>query len=422
MRIVLIGAGSYVFAPSVLNDAILEHSLSDCELVLVDINREMADLMGAVGRRMAEESGVEISLSSTDDRRAALPGADFVILSAAVEGARRWTVDRDILERVGTPDQARECAGIGGLSYALRSITLALGICREMEKLCPHAVLLDVTNPVPRVVTAVNKYTRIRAIGFCNVAWGGYPGYQRLAGMVGRRPDEIQVTTAGLNHFSWLVEIRDGRTGEELYGLVEERVREEGGLLCKWLREYGGIGVSGTGHMGEYLPFDADNSYRDRPPFHGDIEERRRRLKALRAMASGKADWRGLLAHRSWERPVDMAVALGRREDTDFDMVNIPNEGCLPQLPCGRTVEVPASVRRGELRGRPGLRLPEGVVGICKAVSDVHELVAEAAAKGERRLAERAVEIDPAVTDKTAAMRALDEILKAHSDILPQFN
>lgn len=419
MKIVLIGAGSHVFAPSVLNDAIVEHRL-DCELALVDLDRGMAGLMESVGRRMAAEAGAATRLSSTDDRREALPGADFVILSAAVQGATRWTMDRDILARAGTPDQARECGGVGGLSYALRSITLALDVCRDMEKLCPRAMLLDVTNPVPRVVTAVNNYTGIRAVGFCNVAWGGYPGYQRLAAMVGRGADEIEVATAGLNHFSWLVEITDRRTGEDLYGLVEEKVSAEGGLICKWRREYGGIGVSGAGHMGEYLPFDPENRYRESPPFHGDAGERRRRCETLRRIASGELDLNAH-THHCWERPLDVAVALGEGVDMDFDMVNVPNEGSLPQLPDGRTVEVPASARNGELRGRTGLSLPEGVAGICRAVSDVHELVSEAAATGERRPLESAIEVDPAITDKAAAARALDEMLEAHSDILPQF-
>ena len=55
-------------------------------------------------------------------------------------------------------------------------------------------------------------------------------------------------------------------------------------------------------------------------------------------------------------------------------------------------------------------------------VSDVHELVAEGAAKGDRQLLEQAIEVDPAITDKPTALRVLDEMLVAHRDLVPRFN
>ena len=85
MKIVLIGAGSYVFAPTVLRDAIVKHCITG-ELALVDLNLEAAEAMAGVGRRMAQDLGVACTIRATDDRRVVLPGADAVILSAAPEG------------------------------------------------------------------------------------------------------------------------------------------------------------------------------------------------------------------------------------------------------------------------------------------------------------------------------------------------
>ena len=42
MKIVLIGAGSYVFAPAVLRDAIIKHQMTG-ELALVDLNLQAAE-------------------------------------------------------------------------------------------------------------------------------------------------------------------------------------------------------------------------------------------------------------------------------------------------------------------------------------------------------------------------------------------
>ena len=110
MKIVLIGAGSFVFAPTVLEDAIVKHRMAG-ELVLVDLNIEAAEAMAGVGRRMARDMDVGCAVTATADRRRALPDADFVILSAAPEGARRWWMDYELFQQAGMPDQTRECGG-----------------------------------------------------------------------------------------------------------------------------------------------------------------------------------------------------------------------------------------------------------------------------------------------------------------------
>ncbi len=424
MKIVVIGAGSFVFGPTVLLDVIERHRLAYAELVLVDLDGEAAEIMAGVGRRMAEDLDVACRIAATTDRRTAMPGADFVILSASPQGAKRWKVDYEILKRLGMPDQARECGGVGGLSNALRSISLVLDVCEDMEALCPEATLLDVTNPMPRVVTAVHRFTPIQAYGFCNAAWQGPTGYAWLASLVERPQDAITVMTAGLNHFAWLVAIRDRATDEDLYPVVETAVREGEGaryaLLRAWLETYGGIAVSG-GHTAEYLPFDPRAHYPTRPPYHGDAEARQRHWDTLRAVADGQVPWRDVQLGGSWEHPVDVAVAVETGDPLVVDMINLPNAGYLSDLPDGRIVEVPAMVEDGTVQGLKVGALPGQVGALCARVSDVHELVAEGAAKGNRALLQRAIEIDPAITDKAAAMQALEEMLVAHHDLLPRF-
>ncbi len=424
MKIVHIGAGSFVFAPTVLCDAIARQRLDGWQLVLVDPDAELVGAMAGMGRAMAAEEGVDLDVQWTTDRADALPGADFVILSAAIQGARRWQTDYEILRRAGIPGQARECGGVGGLAYSLRSVTLALDICRDVERLCPSAPLLSVTNPLPRVLTAVRSHSAVRGIGFCNAAYQGPTGYAWLAGLLGREQDEIRTVTAGLNHFAWLIDLRDAETGEDLYPAVEDAVRAGSGAayetLQGWLAEYGAIGVSGAHHMSEFMPAEG-TAAPTHPPFHGTPDERQRQKELLQAVGGGKLSWRDAGLHFSWEHPVDVAAALARHEEAAFDMLNVPNTGLLSELPEGRIVEVPARAAEGELQGSEVGLLPGRVSEICRAVSDVHELVAEAAATGDREAARRAIEVDPAVTDKRPALRALDEILAAHADILPQF-
>ena len=425
MKIVLIGAGSYVFGPTVLRDAIERNRLDGWELCLVDTNAEAADLMAVIGRRMAAELAVDIRVSSSVDRRAALPGADFVILSAAPQGARRWQMDYEILCRAGMPDQARECGGLGGLANALRSIGLALDVCRDMERLCPKALLLDVTNPMPRVVTAVNRFTRIRCYGFCNVAQGAEHGYGNVAAWLGRAAEDIGVVSAGLNHFAWLVSVRERGTGKDLYGEVVRAIQAGTGrdfrVLQRWLARFGGIALSGIDHPAEYLPCDPDIHYHTTPPYHGDAAEREHRRQELLRVASGEADWHTACAHGSWEHPIDVAAALGTGDPLDVPILNLPNQGCVDEIPAGRIVEAPARVENGAVRGVSVGRLPGQVAAICRQVSDVHEWVAEGAATRSRAALLAAIEADPAITQKAAAVPALDALLAAHADLVPGF-
>lgn len=429
MKIAIIGAGSYVFTPTALRDAIEKHRLDDAEIVLVDLDATAAETMCGYGRRMAQDLGVRCRLSHTIDRRAALAGADFAILCASPQGLRRWTMDTEILLRHNLADQSRECGGLGGLSNALRSITLALDVARDMEKLCPRAVLLDVTNPMPRVVTAVRRFSSIPAFGFCNAAQGGRTGYERVAQWVrGVGPGEpaveaarsISVLTAGLNHFAWVLSVRDRASGRDLMPLMLDAVSRiqdrSGDVLRRWLAQYGAVAAAGNDHTGEFLPPQPGVHYHTTSPFHGSGPQREEYWRGLREAAAGTRSWQDVTTIASWEHPVDLAVALCSKSPHAMPMLNFPNDGCMPQLPAGRIVEAPVQIDAGIVKGLP-VTLPDGVAKICRAVSDVHELAAEGAARRSRSLLRQAVEIDPAIPDKTAALAALDEMLSAHADI-----
>jgi len=426
MKIVVIGAGSFVFGTTVLKDAIERHRLAGCTICLVDINVDAARLMALLGDRIAGSLKVPCTITPHTNYRTVLSEADFVILCAAPQGQRRWEMDCAILEEAGLSDQRRECGGLEGLSNALRAITLALGISRDMEKLCPKAVLLDVTNPMPRVVTAVNRFTSIRAYGFCSVAFGGPTGYENIARLLQRPLSQLRVVTAGLNHFAWLVSVRDAKTGSDLMPEVHAAVQSQSGpeaeVLRDWLNQYGALAMSGIHHQGEYMPPDPRISYDGSSPYHGTADERRRRLQELEEVASGKRklDLAGM--QYSWEHPVDLVAALHRKASLYVPIINLPNRGGLSDLPDDRIVETPAQVSNGKVQGLPVKDFPELAAALCRQVSDVHELVAEGAAKGSREKLADAIQRDIAIPDKKKALAALDRLLDAHKDMLPQFH
>jgi len=124
---------------------------------------------------------------------------------------------------------------------------------------------------------------------------------------------------------------------------------------------------------------------------------------------------------RSWERPGDLIAALAKDSPLHLDMINIPNQGSIEGLPPDAVVEIPAEVKGGRVTGVKIGAMPATLADIWTKVSKVHTLVAEAAVTGDRRLLEEVIRVDPAITEKQAASRALKDMLAAHADVLPQF-
>jgi alpha-galactosidase len=425
MKVVLIGAGSYVFATTVLRDTLEKHRYED-ELVLVDINKDVADLMAAVGRKMAGDLGLKTKITSSNDRTASLPGADFVLLSASPDGQKRWRMDFEILARYNMANQARECGGLGGLSNALRGINMAMTIARDMEKLCPNAILLDVSNPMPRLVTAVNQYSSIKCYGFCNIAWRSGYGYLWVAETTDRELKNIHAVSAGLNHFAWLVSASDFTNGDNLYPIIKNTIKRrhdrEATVMQGWLREYGGIVMGAIDHHAEYLPFQPEIKYNTTPPFHGDAVERERQWDLLRGIAVNAVDWKTQYPMESWEHPIDFAMAIAFKKNATFDIVNLPNDGHIINYPNGPVVEVPVKIINGKIEKYPEIKLPGKTTDLCIKVSAVHDMVAKGAATGNLAALREAIEIDMSIDNKEVAQDVLDKFLLAHEDLLPKFN
>jgi len=83
-KIVLIGAGSAVFGLSALATVIRSQRLRGSEVWLVDINEPGLETMTQLAELMNRTWGSEMRISSTTQRREALPNADFVVVSVQV--------------------------------------------------------------------------------------------------------------------------------------------------------------------------------------------------------------------------------------------------------------------------------------------------------------------------------------------------
>ncbi|HTD78241.1 MAG TPA: hypothetical protein VK898_11440 [Chloroflexota bacterium] len=181
VKIVIIGAGSASFGLNSLATLLREPSLRGSTLALVDINAEGLGLVYRLAERMNGAWDTGLTIERTTDRRAVLDGADFVVCSIEV-GPREelWRLDWEVTLRHGVRQPYAENGGPGGFAHTARNVPHILDIARDMERLCPRALLVMLSNPLPRLCRAVTKYTSIAVVGLCHGIGHAY----RKAGVV----------------------------------------------------------------------------------------------------------------------------------------------------------------------------------------------------------------------------------------------
>lgn len=421
-KVVFIGAGSASFGPGCLVDAIHCEGFSGSTMVLVDIDEHALNVMYDFALRINEASGAGIKFEKTTDRRKALPDAEFVINSIAVERNELWKLDWQIPKKYGIRQVLGENGGPGGLSHSLRNIPIIIDICHDMEELCPDAWLLNFSNPESRICMAVSQYTNIKAVGLCH---GIFMGIDSISEITGIDKMDIDAKAAGLNHFTWMLSLHRKSTGEDIYPLLREKEKELDPdympLTRELFRSFGLFPNPSDDHIGEYLSYAWGKCDHDGYDFAAADAHRERQMGRLEAMASGKEPVTEYIQRESGEIVFDIITGMLKDSNEVLPAVNIPNRGCITNLPGDAVVEVPAIVSAAGIQGICIGDLPTGIAALCNQQVAVQKLVVEAAMTGSREAALQALLVDPVIDDIDAARKCLDELLAVHARYLPQF-
>jgi alpha-galactosidase len=429
-KIVFIGAASVSFGPAMIHDALLTPELRGSTLWLVDIDGESLEVMAAYARRLNGSLGAGLEIKHTTDRAEALPDAEFVITSFAVRRDDLWRLDFQIPLKYGLKQVLGENGGPGGLSHSLRNIPIILDIARDMERLCPNALLLNFTNPESRMCLAVSRYTNVRCVGLCH---GIGMAQTTIGKALDLPPEEVDPKAAGLNHFTWVLDLRRKDTGEDLYPAFKQAIAEKNvqvvGMegeyqwevkLCRHLMEtFGYFPSPSDDHVGEYLPYAWEYCGLEGYDFDAADRHREASWKRLRRVAAGDADGLPIKSSGEFAFPIIASMLTGRNDL--ILAVNVRNDGLIGNLPDWAIVEVPAIAAPDGVRGVHMGDLPCGIAALCSTQVGVQDLTIEAAVHGSRRLALEALLVDPVVDSLVAAEKTLDELLRVHAPYLSLF-
>ena len=430
-KVAVVGAGSFVFGPSVLEQTLLHHRLPGLELALVDPDTDARNGMAGVAKRIAQALGLDTRVSAHADREPALDGADFVICCAAPQMWKRFAIDCEIVERLSPGHLVTEFGGIAGISYSLRQIALIESLADAMRRLCPDAWLLNVSNPLPRVTQAAQE-RGVKTAGFCSVSIQGYGMISRLLDGVAAsypfaQPQQKYATTmAGVNHFSWLCELRNRETGEDLLPTLRRALETSastsptGQIRSEQIaRETGFLLMPGDDHIRDFLP--PQGHAARSAPGHGSPDERKQRLDLMRDIAEGSQSWDTLLQKPSWERPGDVIAALAYGRPQRLHSLNLINTRQIPNLPANVFVETACDADANGLHPET-VALPPPVAELCRQTATVSDVIVRAATERNLTGLRYAVELDPTIVDKRAGVEALLACVQAHADLLPTYN
>ncbi len=410
-KIVLIGAGGAAFTLSLFQDLIAEGELSGSTLTLVDTNPEALDRMARLAKLLFAEAGAGIAVEATADRRAALDGAGFVVNTAAIDRNRLWRHDFEVPRKHGVRQTLGENGGPGGLFFTLRTMPLVFDFARDVAEICPDALFLNLSNPESRLVLGLSKYTGIKVIGLCH---GLFLARWFICQILGMPEPEVDLLAAGLNHFQWVMHVREKASGRDLYPLLKEKEATHDPAFTPLARKlYRGFGLWPTcsdDHTGEYLSygweggehgFDFDGDEKGREGFKTLIEDVIARRRPI------PEDW----FKPSWgERAVRIIGGVLHNRHRFIEAGVVMNRGAIPNLPAELAVEVPLMVDAAGVHPVSLGPLPDAAAKLLLQQASVQQIAAEAAVRGSKELAMQALLLDPVITSTDAAKAILDEL------------
>ncbi|HYE07017.1 MAG TPA: hypothetical protein VEL07_15980 [Planctomycetota bacterium] len=441
--ITFIGGGSYAWMPSLLARTVRNPGFAGDTLVLMDPDAAALGEVAALGRALIADAGADLALVATTDRARALDGADHVVVTIAVGGLEAMAVDLAVPERFGIHQTVGDTVGPGGLSRALRNIPVLVDLAREMERRCPRAWLLNLSNPLTALTRAVTRETSIRAAGLCQ---GAVEHVAFLAGLLGEPAGmppnaSVDFVTAGIDHCPFLLELRvRGRDGLAELAARGHRSPDAATPGGGWDRI---VGVA-TGARAGFalwdilgaLPGIGDRHFVENlaglvdDPAHlarygvarTSIDDRRRGRAAARAACLRLTGSPGELDGTACHAPVAEVIAALAGRGAITTTLNVENVGQIADLPPRANVETLCRVDATGVHplavGRP---LPRPALAILHGHIQRQEGVIDAALAGDEALAAALLATDPQLRRPEDARPMLAEMIDRNRVWLPRF-
>ena len=441
LKITFMGAGSTVFARNVIGDVMCTPSLRECEVALYDIDPvrldESSRILSTMNNNVNEGRMIIRNYLGVENRKDALRGANFVVNAIQVGGYKPCTVtDFEIPKKYGLRQTIADTLGIGGIMRALRTIPVMEDFARDMEEVCPDALLLNYTNPMAMLTGYMLRYTGVKTVGLCHSVQVCSSDLFKQLDMEDKLEGRRELI-AGINHMAWLLSIED-KDGNDLYPEIRRRAREKNAspeghdnmVRFDYINRFGYYCTESSEHNAEYNPFYIKSRYPELiERYHIPLDEYIRRcinqIDEWEKMASELVNDPTLTHERSREYASRIMDAV-YNNNVDRIGGNVLNTGHLiedfPQQAC---VEVPCLVDSTGIHPTYVGSLPPVLAAMNMTNINTQLLTIEAAHTRRKEDIYRAAMLDPHTAAELSIddiVRMCDELIEAHGPFMAMYH
>ncbi|MSS77861.1 6-phospho-alpha-glucosidase [Anaerococcus sp. WCA-380-WT-2B] len=433
LKVAVAGAGSG-HTPGIVLSLLNHDELDIDEIRLYDIEKERNDDMNIIINFLIKKDNYKISIMSTEDPKEAFEDVDFVFSQIRVGGMKMREMDEKIPLKYGLIGQ--ETCGLGGFSYALRSMNGFLDLVEKIHTYAPDCWILNYTNPETIIAESVRrKYPNLKIINACDMTIG-------IEDMICKsfdydRKNWIPVYY-GLNHFGFYNSIYDKKLNRDVMPEIIEKIKSEGLYVDdeeeSWAKTW-----TRYKNLLEYFPSNLPNNYLEYYLFSEQIVEQSNkdytraneimdgRLKKIKQTVRKIENNKDLntidyesSSHGNYI--VDICASIINNKNERF-MIIVPNKGAIRNFRDDVVVEIPCYINKN---GAEPISLrfdiPDFHKGLMEAQVASEKLLVDAFFENSYQKALEAFTLNQTVPNAKLAKEVLDEFIVVNKGYWPELS
>jgi alpha-galactosidase len=425
---------------NIAGDLLQRPALGGATIALMDINPVRLEESAVIAGKLIQTLGVSATIETYSDQRAALEGADFVVVCFQIGGYEPATVtDFEIPKKYNLRQTIADTLGVGGIMRGIRTVPHLWKICEDMLAVCPEAVMLQYVNPMAINTWAIaEKYPTIKQVGLCHSVQGTA---MELARDLDIPYEEIRYRAAGINHMAFYLKFEHRQADgsyRNLYPDLIRAYREGRAPKAGWnprcpnkvryemLTRLGYFVTESSEHFAEYTPYFIKDGREDLiEKFGVPLDEYPKRcIEQIERWKTTSEEYRKsnrIEVKQSKEYASDIMNSVWTGEPSVI-YGNVRNTGLITSLPEGCAVEVPCLVDDSGIQPTYVGDLPPQLTALIRTNVNVQELTVAALMTENKEHIYHAAMMDPhtaAELDLDQIWRLVDDLLAAHGDWLP---
>jgi alpha-galactosidase len=421
-KFTFIGAGSLGFTRDLVRDILTFNNFKDCEICLMDIDEKRLEYSKRGIEKIINKGKYAATVTATTDRLVALKDADGVLITILQGGVDVWRYDIEIPKKYGVDICVGDTRGPSGIFRFLRTAPVMLDIIRDVEKVCPNAIVLNYTNPMAMLVSYLQAQTKVNVTGLCHSVQGTA---MMLAEWLGADMKDIDYTCAGINHQAFYVDYR--WKGEDAIPMLREAIKKpeianEEPVRIEMFKYLSYFPTESSGHNSEYNPwFRKRQDLIEKYCTHGTgwnpgayayiLQEYEEREDTWETDYTDWLDNGDIDLTRGEEYASNIFNALFGDHEPFYFNGNIRNDGYITNIMDGACVEVPVVATKDGITPTKRLALPDHLAAFVGHSANLEELAVSGAIEGNPYKIFSAILMDP-LTSSVCSMEEIKNMVK----------